>query len=695
MAGHSGLTSGRTAAIAAGVAAVGGLVIWQAWPGRAPPEPPVITQAAPPETAPAPTALMTEAAPEPVVEVPPAEPAEPVGPVAPGFDLVRVDAEGNALVAGRAEPRATIRVLLDGAEMATAPVDASGSFAAFFAVPPATRPRIVSLTMQVGDGEPVKSRATVILAPSTVVAQSGPEAEPAPSTPAPAEPAASVVAALEAPVETIPQIAADPEPEAPAAVAPDEPATEASTETGESTGTSGALAANDPAPAAQPDPAEATASAAPAAVVAVDVPAAAETVAETVAKPEPAAEDAPPVAEVQAENPMALADSEAPVAETTPEATAAAEPPPEIARTETASAEPEVSAPEEVVAAEPTPEIVPTESASAEPATEGQAPADPVATAPATAPVETVVASADASDSETPDAQPAPAAASPAVTKPAGEVSAAEPAPVLIGNDAGATPPEPVEPERTAVRANRATDTEEPGTEPGAGADQPGMAETEPPEAAAPETVVAETPAAEPAQQPVELAVPVTSEPVAPVVLLAEDDGIKVLQSGGPGPQGVQSVVIDTISYDPEGEVSLGGRGAGAGFVRVYLNNKPIRTTEIGVDGQWRTPLPQVDTGVYTLRVDEVDTAGQVTSRVETPFKREEPEVLAALDTRDDAAREAEVGVVTVQPGNTLWGIATDKYGDGLLYVRVFDANKDRIRDPDLIYPGQVFAIPD
>ena len=186
-----------------------------------------------------------------------------------------------------------------------------------------------------------------------------------------------------------------------------------------------------------------------------------------------------------------------------------------------------------------------------------------------------------------------------------------------------------------------------------------------------------------------------SQEPATPSVLIADDTGIRVLQSGGPGPQGVQSVVIDTITYDPQGEVSLGGRGAGAGFVRVYLNNKPIRTTEIGIDGQWRTPLPEVDTGVYTLRIDEVDGAGKVTSRVETPFKREEPEILAALDSRNESERDADVGVVTVQPGNTLWGIASDKYGDGFLYVRVFDANKDRIRNPDLIYPGQVFTVPD
>ncbi|MGR3529772.1 MAG: LysM peptidoglycan-binding domain-containing protein, partial [Sulfitobacter sp.] len=45
--------------------------------------------------------------------------------------------------------------------------------------------------------------------------------------------------------------------------------------------------------------------------------------------------------------------------------------------------------------------------------------------------------------------------------------------------------------------------------------------------------------------------------------------------------------------------------------------------------------------------------------------------------------------------GATLWAIARERYGDPFLYVRVFEANRDSIRDPDLIYPGQVFDLPD
>jgi nucleoid-associated protein YgaU len=220
------------------------------------------------------------------------------------------------------------------------------------------------------------------------------------------------------------------------------------------------------------------------------------------------------------------------------------------------------------------------------------------------------------------------------------------------------------------------------------------------PESPAPATGVA---AAEP-EAPAEPAAPAevevaaapaeeTPEP-APIVLLADEEGVQVLQSGGEGPE-VDSVMIDSISYDAAGEVMLAGRAAGDGFVRVYLDNAPLDTTPVEEGGLWRLDLPDIDTGVYTLRVDELDAEGTVTSRAETPFRREAVAELQALDADSGPESPAPVEIVTVQPGNTLWGIASDNYGDGMLYVRVFEANRDRIRDPDLIYPGQVFTVPD
>jgi nucleoid-associated protein YgaU len=49
---------------------------------------------------------------------------------------------------------------------------------------------------------------------------------------------------------------------------------------------------------------------------------------------------------------------------------------------------------------------------------------------------------------------------------------------------------------------------------------------------------------------------------------------------------------------------------------------------------------------------------------------------------------------VTVQPGHNLWTLARTHYGSGVRYTQIFTANRDQIRDPDLIYPGQIFSMP-
>ena len=205
------------------------------------------------------------------------------------------------------------------------------------------------------------------------------------------------------------------------------------------------------------------------------------------------------------------------------------------------------------------------------------------------------------------------------------------------------------------------------------------------------EEVAEAEPVAETEDTPATEGVAAAEDPAAPTVILADEDGVTVLQ--GPwedAPEVMSTVALDAITYSPAGDVELSGRSGQEGFVRVYLDNAPVTTSRISEDGNWRTELPDVDTGVYTLRVDEVNAEGDVVSRVETPFKKEDEEVIAASREADSPA-----SVVTVQPGSTLWAIATDRYGEGVLYVRVFEANRDRIRDPDLIYPGQVFNLPE
>jgi nucleoid-associated protein YgaU len=60
-----------------------------------------------------------------------------------------------------------------------------------------------------------------------------------------------------------------------------------------------------------------------------------------------------------------------------------------------------------------------------------------------------------------------------------------------------------------------------------------------------------------------------------------------------------------------------------------------------------------------------------------------------------DAGAAPAANTYTVQPGDTLWKIAKQFYGEGNAYLKIFEANKGLLKDPDHIYPGQELVIPE
>ena len=97
-----------------------------------------------------------------------------------------------------------------------------------------------------------------------------------------------------------------------------------------------------------------------------------------------------------------------------------------------------------------------------------------------------------------------------------------------------------------------------------------------------------------------------------------------------------------------------------------------------------RTHFPHTDvctSGNLELRLDQVTAEGRVAQRLAVP--------LAQM-----AAEPAPGQDYIVQHGNSLWQIARRAYGAGPRYVTIYSANPNQIRDPDRIYPGQVFKLP-
>jgi nucleoid-associated protein YgaU len=146
---------------------------------------------------------------------------------------------------------------------------------------------------------------------------------------------------------------------------------------------------------------------------------------------------------------------------------------------------------------------------------------------------------------------------------------------------------------------------------------------------------------------------------------------------------------LGALDYDARGDLELSGTAAPNTTVRLYSDNQPVGEAHTGKDGRWTlvpgsTPGTAIAEGAHQLRLDQVGPGGKVIARVELPFHRElvPPGEVAA-------------GRIIVQPGTNLWRIAHRAYGSGLRYTVIYEANRDQIRDPNLIYPGQVFAVPD
>jgi hypothetical protein len=159
----------------------------------------------------------------------------------------------------------------------------------------------------------------------------------------------------------------------------------------------------------------------------------------------------------------------------------------------------------------------------------------------------------------------------------------------------------------------------------------------------------------------------------------------KIVQNpSGPVDRSVFPLTIDTLDYDAKGNVIIGGGAPKGATVQIYLDSELITRTTANDDSQWvARPEALIPPGLYTLRADQIDDQGKVVARVEYPFSRAE-----------DLKAMAEGTYVLVQPGNSLWRIARNVYGSGFSYTQIFEANKGRIIDPDLIFPGQVFEIP-
>lgn len=173
-----------------------------------------------------------------------------------------------------------------------------------------------------------------------------------------------------------------------------------------------------------------------------------------------------------------------------------------------------------------------------------------------------------------------------------------------------------------------------------------------------------------------------------PLVLRTTPGGAtEVLQEPRDPDGSLGPLSLDAIDYDDSGAVIFSGSAQPGRIVQLFLNRQFLAQMASGEDGRWVITTPpgvQIAPGVYTLQVIQLDENGRPAYAIELPFERASAEQIKLRD-----------GKVIVQPGNSLWRIARRAYGTGTQYTIIYEANESQIRDPDLIYPGQIFEVPE
>ena len=142
---------------------------------------------------------------------------------------------------------------------------------------------------------------------------------------------------------------------------------------------------------------------------------------------------------------------------------------------------------------------------------------------------------------------------------------------------------------------------------------------------------------------------------------------------------------VSTLDYDDGGHVTVSGLAAPGTVVRAYVNDRMVAEGRAAADGRWRLkPADPIGEGKHLLRLDRIATDGKPVARLELPFDR----VVVAPVSSSDGRR------LHIVKGDNLWNIAQAHYGAGWRHTVIFAANKDQVKNPHLIYPGQILSLP-
>jgi len=210
-----------------------------------------------------------------------------------------------------------------------------------------------------------------------------------------------------------------------------------------------------------------------------------------------------------------------------------------------------------------------------------------------------------------------------------------------------------------------------------------------------------------------------TDRPV--VALVTPDKPTVVLSQPGATKPAAGTVVVETVEIEPGGKFHVSGQARPGAALRLYLNDSFVTSVTTAADGRFAVTINEgVAPGSYRVRLDEATSSGSVRARAEVPFNVPDKIVTASVPAQaaepkhTDPVKLAATGATvlphsgsppstvvvpkitttTVSRGDSLWRLSQHSYGAGTRYAIIYKANRGQIRNPNLIYPGQVFVLP-
>jgi nucleoid-associated protein YgaU len=240
-------------------------------------------------------------------------------------------------------------------------------------------------------------------------------------------------------------------------------------------------------------------------------------------------------------------------------------------------------------------------------------------------------------------------------------------------------------------------------------------------------------------------ATPARAATQAPTALAATGANPAAIAAELAGPpeaasKGQSALSVDVARVEAGGDAVIAGRAAPGATVDLLRGGERLDRAIADASGQFVMVPPRLPAGSYELTLSAKLSDGTVTSRgvavtvndagpspramqsraeyvpetASEPRPSSEPRLrtgkpqksagllpehaIHASSASDEGASSPAVGHANpskvVSRGDSLWRISRITYGDGARYALVYRANRDRIRNPNLIYPGQTLVLP-